>query len=96
MLLQYVPVPADLPTPAPFCRAAIFQRKRNSTYMVLRPHGDLRRDIKAVRGTVRYELLSGHLQGTGVPSRTRGTGAFVVGSALEPRCHLLEGASAGP
>lgn len=45
--------------------------------MVLRPNVDLRRDIKAVRGTVRYEMLSGHLNGTGLPASTRGNGAFV-------------------
>ncbi len=47
--------------------------------MVLRPDGDLLRDIKAVRGTARYMLLSGHLKGTGVPTRTRGKGTCDLG-----------------
>ncbi len=56
--------------------------------MVLRPHGDLRRDIKAVRGTARYEMLSsGHLTGTRVPARTRGKGAFVMDGGGEQGLH---------
>lgn len=42
--------------------------------MDLVPYGDLHRDIKAVHGTARYELLSGHLDGTGLPAATVGNG----------------------
>ncbi len=50
-------------------------RDKDGVRMVLRPHGDLRRDIKAVHGTVRYEMLSsGHLNGTGEPAETVGDG----------------------
>lgn len=42
--------------------------------MDLVPYGDLHRDIKAVRGTARYEILSGHMDGTGLPAATVGDG----------------------
>ncbi len=58
--------------------------------MDLQPYGDLQRGIKAVRGTARYELLSGQLAGTGVPAETVGDGGCLatVGCAFAQSGHI--------